>query len=110
MFIYLRWVLILDNETIETQTRLDNAKEFDVEHNTCLVHFGVCLKVCKEIYTMVFISKTTFYSFEMSHQRIDYEIIKTNVYLVMGDEKGRGGGPNLSNPSDVSILKDFIKF
>lgn len=60
---------------------------------------------------MVFISKTTFYSFEMSHQRIDYEIIKTNVYLVMGDEKGRGGGsPNLSNPSDVSILKDFIKF
>lgn len=54
---------------------------------------------------MVFISKTTFYSFQMSHQRIDYEIIKTNVYLVMGDEKGRGGGgPNLSNPSDVSII------
>lgn len=63
---------------------------------------------------MVFISKTTFYSFKMSHQRIDYEIIRANVYLVMGDEKGRRGEgvvvPNLSNPSDVSILKDFIKF
>lgn len=47
---------------------------------------------------MVFISKTTFYSFEMSHQRIDYEIIKTNVYLVMEDEKGRGGGGLLTCP------------
>lgn len=40
----------------------------------------------------------------MSHQRIDYEIIKTNVYL-MGDGKERGS--NLPNQSAVSILKDL---